>query len=98
MGPRPDSWQPRLGKGQEGTAAGKDRLDEGARMQKWQCKACPYVYDPELGDPDSGIPAGRPSRTYPMIGCARIASSARTSSSRSTSGGGVEKPGGDGQR
>lgn len=27
-------------------------------LQKWQCKVCPYVYDPELGDPDNGIPPG----------------------------------------
>lgn len=27
-------------------------------VQKWQCKACPYVYDPEIGDPDGGIPPG----------------------------------------
>ena len=25
-------------------------------MQKYQCTVCGYVYDPEEGDPDSGIP------------------------------------------
>jgi len=24
-------------------------------MQKYQCMACDYIYDPALGDPDSGV-------------------------------------------
>ena len=24
-------------------------------MKKYVCKACGYVYDPEIGDPDAGI-------------------------------------------
>ncbi len=35
-------------------------------MEKYICTVCDYVYDPELGDPENGIPAGnivrRPSR------------------------------------
>jgi len=27
-------------------------------MDKYQCRACPYIYDPAVGDPDGGIPAG----------------------------------------
>ena len=27
-------------------------------MSKWECMACGYVYDPEVGDPDSGIAPG----------------------------------------
>ena len=27
-------------------------------MQKYQCKVCGYVYDPEEGDPDNGIAPG----------------------------------------
>jgi rubredoxin len=27
-------------------------------MQKYQCKICGYVYDPEEGDPDSGLEPG----------------------------------------
>ena len=27
-------------------------------MQRYQCKVCGYVYDPEEGDPDSGIQPG----------------------------------------
>lgn len=27
-------------------------------MKKYVCTACGYIYDPELGDPDSGIAPG----------------------------------------
>ena len=27
-------------------------------MEKYVCTACGYVYDPEVGDPDNGVPAG----------------------------------------
>ena len=27
-------------------------------MQKWKCSVCEYIYDPEQGDPDSGIAPG----------------------------------------
>lgn len=27
-------------------------------MKKWACIVCGYVYDPEIGDPDSGIAPG----------------------------------------
>ncbi len=27
-------------------------------MKKYVCNACGYVYDPTVGDPDSGVPAG----------------------------------------
>ncbi len=27
-------------------------------MKKYQCPACEYIYDPALGDPDSGIAPG----------------------------------------
>lgn len=27
-------------------------------MAKWLCKACGFIYDEELGDPDSGIEPG----------------------------------------
>lgn len=29
-------------------------------MKKYECKACGWVYDPALGDPDGGIPPGTP--------------------------------------
>ncbi len=27
-------------------------------MASYECSACGYVYDPAVGDPDNGIPAG----------------------------------------
>ena len=30
----------------------------GVFMVKYVCTVCGYVYDPEVGDPDGGIPAG----------------------------------------
>ncbi len=27
-------------------------------MDKWRCTICEYIYDPEIGDPDAGIPPG----------------------------------------
>ena len=27
-------------------------------MKKWVCIVCGYVYDPEIGDPDSGVEPG----------------------------------------
>jgi rubredoxin len=27
-------------------------------VQKWECLACGYVYDPEIGDPDGGVEPG----------------------------------------
>jgi len=27
-------------------------------MKKWKCSVCGYVYDPAVGDPDGGAPAG----------------------------------------
>jgi rubredoxin len=27
-------------------------------MEKWKCTLCDYVYDPEKGDPDSGVAPG----------------------------------------
>jgi len=34
-------------------------------MQQWICMACDYIYDPEAGDPDSGIPPGTPFEDIP---------------------------------
>ena len=30
----------------------------GTLMDKWECTVCGYVYDPAVGDPDSGIAPG----------------------------------------
>jgi rubredoxin len=34
-------------------------------MDKWECTACGYVYDPQKGDPDHGIPPGTPFEKLP---------------------------------
>jgi rubredoxin len=36
-----------------------------AKMTKWRCKVCGYVYDPEVGDPDSGVEPGTPFPSIP---------------------------------
>jgi rubredoxin len=28
------------------------------KMETWQCSVCGYIYDPEQGDPDSGVNPG----------------------------------------
>jgi rubredoxin len=34
-------------------------------MKKYRCKVCGYIYDPEFGDPATGIPAGTPFEDIP---------------------------------
>ena len=34
-------------------------------MEKYVCNLCGYVYDPEEGDPDSGIQPGTPFSAIP---------------------------------
>ena len=34
-------------------------------MAKNRCTVCGYTYDPEKGDPDSGIPPGTPFEELP---------------------------------
>jgi rubredoxin len=34
-------------------------------MTKWQCSACPYIYDPEVGDPENGVSPGTPFELVP---------------------------------
>lgn len=38
-------------------------------MERWICTICQYVYDPEAGDPDRGIPAGTPFDSLPDDWC-----------------------------
>jgi rubredoxin len=33
-------------------------IKEEKSMDKYVCEACGYIYDPEIGDPDSGIAPG----------------------------------------
>ena len=34
-------------------------------MEKFICANCGYVYDPEVGDPENGIPAGTKFKDLP---------------------------------
>jgi rubredoxin len=34
-------------------------------MQKWKCKICGYIYDPERGDPDGNVPPDTPFDKLP---------------------------------
>jgi len=34
-------------------------------MARWECLSCGYIYDPAVGDPDSGIPPGTPFEDLP---------------------------------
>jgi len=34
-------------------------------MDKWKCTVCGYIYDPEAGDPDSGVPENTPFEQLP---------------------------------
>ena len=34
------------------------QIEEDNIMEKYVCDVCGYVYDPEVGDPDSGIAPG----------------------------------------
>jgi rubredoxin len=34
-------------------------------MNKYECTACAYIYDPEAGDPDNGISPGTPFEKIP---------------------------------
>jgi rubredoxin len=36
-------------------------------MQKYRCEVCDYIYDPEKGDPDGGIPTGTPFEKLPSF-------------------------------
>src|ERR1700722_1286439 len=35
---------------------------------RWICESCGYVYDPERGDPDGGIPPGPAFEDIPITG------------------------------
>jgi rubredoxin len=34
-------------------------------VDKFECIPCGYIYDPEVGDPDNGIPKGTPFDKLP---------------------------------
>ncbi len=43
----------------------EENQKEVKKMDKYRCKACGYVYDPEKGDPDGGIDPGTPFEDIP---------------------------------
>jgi rubredoxin len=38
---------------------------KGGNMSKFVCDICGYIYDPDLGDPDSGVEPGTPFEDLP---------------------------------
>ena len=34
-------------------------------MEKWICLVCGYIYDPQTGDPETGVSAGTPFEKLP---------------------------------
>jgi len=34
-------------------------------MEKWECTACGYIYDPAKGDPDNGVAPGTSFESLP---------------------------------
>jgi rubredoxin len=34
-------------------------------MDKWECTACGYIYDPRKGDPEHGVPPGTAFENLP---------------------------------
>jgi flavin reductase (DIM6/NTAB) family NADH-FMN oxidoreductase RutF/rubredoxin len=43
----------------------EERKETVSKMAKYKCSVCGYIYDPELGDPDSGIKPGTPFEEIP---------------------------------
>jgi flavin reductase (DIM6/NTAB) family NADH-FMN oxidoreductase RutF/rubredoxin len=49
----------------EEKAKKETKTEATAKMAKYECMACGYIYDPEKGDPDGGIPPGTPFEKLP---------------------------------
>lgn len=47
------------------TYINEEKQEEVSKMKKYRCKVCGYVYDPDNGDPDSGIKPGTPFEELP---------------------------------
>jgi CRP/FNR family cyclic AMP-dependent transcriptional regulator len=43
----------------------QETCEEVARIGNWKCTVCDYVYIPEFGDPERGIPPGTPFEDLP---------------------------------
>ncbi len=55
-----------------------EKKEEKAKMYKYTCKVCGYVYDPALGDPDSGIKPGTPFEELPDTWVCPVCGAAKT--------------------
>jgi len=42
-----------------------ESVERNKKMKKYVCQVCGYVYDPAVGDPDNGVPAGTPFEKLP---------------------------------
>ena len=40
--------------------------------ERWVCTGCGYVYDPERGDPEQGVPPGTPFEELPESWCCPV--------------------------
>ena len=67
----------------EAAAGESQQKQSGTNHGRYQCDICNYVYDPKVGDPDSGIAPGTPGKQCRMTGCARYAAQAKQSSVQS---------------
>lgn len=43
----------------------KEKKEVAAKMAKYKCSVCDYVYDPDLGDPEGGVTPGTPFEKLP---------------------------------
>ena len=43
----------------------EERKEAAPKMEKYRCRICGYIYDPELGDPESDIEPGTPFEKLP---------------------------------
>jgi rubredoxin len=35
-----------------------EKTEEGGALARYECQVCGYIYDPAVGDPDSGVAPG----------------------------------------
>jgi rubredoxin len=47
-------------------------------MKKYECSVCGYVYDPEEGDSESGIPPGTSFENLPADWCCPLCGAAKS--------------------
>ena len=59
-------------------------------MERWICTICQYVYDPEAGDPDRGIPAGTPFESLPDDWTCPLCGAGKDDERDAGSGGGTQ--------